>query len=86
VELENRSRNGRKRWNRRVPGACNGLKGKACAEDSHTVAALSRRGYLAAAMPLSLSRDRIVALLNAAKAKRIAVVGDAMLDRSLITI
>src|SRR4051794_39160117 len=31
-------------------------------------------------MPLSLSRDRIVALLTAAKSKRIAVLGDAMLD------
>jgi D-beta-D-heptose 7-phosphate kinase/D-beta-D-heptose 1-phosphate adenosyltransferase len=63
-----------------LPGACNGLKGKACAEDSRTVAAVSSRGYLAAAMPLSLSRDRVVALLHAAKSKRIAVVGDAMLD------
>src|SRR4051812_33279499 len=31
-------------------------------------------------MPLSLSRDRIVALLSAARSKRIAVIGDAMLD------
>jgi D-glycero-beta-D-manno-heptose-7-phosphate kinase len=31
-------------------------------------------------MPLSLSRDRITALLSAAKSKRIAVIGDAMLD------
>ena len=31
-------------------------------------------------MPLSLPRDRIVALLAAARTKRIAVVGDAMLD------
>jgi D-glycero-beta-D-manno-heptose-7-phosphate kinase len=31
-------------------------------------------------MPLSLSRDRIIALLSAAKSKRIAVIGDAMLD------
>lgn len=31
-------------------------------------------------MPLSLSRDRVVALLDAAKTKRIAVLGDAMLD------
>jgi D-glycero-beta-D-manno-heptose-7-phosphate kinase len=37
-------------------------------------------GYLAPRMPLSLSRDRIVALLAAAKSKRIAVLGDAMLD------
>ena len=44
------------------------------------MAAVYRFGYLAAAMPLSLSRDRMVALLHAAKAKRIAVVGDAMLD------
>lgn len=44
------------------------------------VAAVSGCGYLAAAMPRSLSRDRVVALLDAAKAKRIAVVGDAMLD------
>ncbi len=61
-------------------GACNGLEGKGCAEASRTVAAVSGCGYLAAAMPLSLSRDRVVALLQAAKAKRIAVVGDAMLD------
>ena len=61
-------------------GACNGLKGKACAEDSHTVAVLSSRDYFAPAMPLSLSRDRVVALLKAAKAKRIAIIGDAMLD------
>src|SRR4051812_49941116 len=33
-----------------------------------------------ASMPLSLSRDRIVALLSAAKSKRIAVLGDGMLD------
>ncbi len=31
-------------------------------------------------MPLSLKRDRLLSLLAAAKAKRIAVVGDAMLD------
>ena len=31
-------------------------------------------------MPLSLSRDRLVGLLAAAKDKRIAVIGDAMLD------
>jgi D-beta-D-heptose 7-phosphate kinase/D-beta-D-heptose 1-phosphate adenosyltransferase len=31
-------------------------------------------------MPLSLSRDRLLALLQAARTKRIAVVGDAMLD------
>lgn len=31
-------------------------------------------------MPLSLKRDRLLALLNAAQSKRIAVVGDAMLD------
>src|SRR3954463_5268401 len=31
-------------------------------------------------MPRSLSRDRLVALLQAAASKRIAVVGDAMLD------
>src|SRR5438105_3657742 len=31
-------------------------------------------------MPLSLTRDRLVALLDAARAKRVAVVGDAMLD------
>ena len=31
-------------------------------------------------MPLSLTRDRMVALLDAARTKRIAVVGDAMLD------
>src|ERR1700681_3440581 len=42
--------------------------------------ALNGPGYLAAAMPLSLSRDRMVSLLRAAKARRVAVVGDAMLD------
>jgi D-glycero-beta-D-manno-heptose-7-phosphate kinase len=31
-------------------------------------------------MPLSLKRDRLIALLEAARSKRIAVVGDAMLD------
>jgi D-beta-D-heptose 7-phosphate kinase/D-beta-D-heptose 1-phosphate adenosyltransferase len=31
-------------------------------------------------MPLSLKRERLVALLQAARSKRIAVVGDAMLD------
>ena len=31
-------------------------------------------------MPLSLKRDRLLVLLEAARAKRIAVVGDAMLD------
>jgi rfaE bifunctional protein kinase chain/domain len=31
-------------------------------------------------MPLSLSRDRMVALLDAAKSVRVAVIGDAMLD------
>ena len=31
-------------------------------------------------MPLSVSRDRLVALLDAAKGHRIAIVGDAMLD------
>jgi D-beta-D-heptose 7-phosphate kinase/D-beta-D-heptose 1-phosphate adenosyltransferase len=31
-------------------------------------------------MPLSLKRDRLLALLAAARSKRIAVVGDAMLD------
>lgn len=31
-------------------------------------------------MPLSLKRDRLVSLLDAARSKRIAVVGDAMLD------
>ena len=31
-------------------------------------------------MPLSLKRDRLLGLLNAARSKRIAVVGDAMLD------
>src|SRR4051812_48046829 len=31
-------------------------------------------------MPRSLPRDRVVALLDAAKAKRVTVVGDAMLD------
>ena len=31
-------------------------------------------------MPLSLKRDRLLALLGAARSKRIAVVGDAMLD------
>src|SRR5881392_3020382 len=39
---------------------------------------------LAAAMPLSLSRERIVALLFAAKSKRVLVVGDAMLDVYLV--
>src|SRR4051812_14744166 len=33
-----------------------------------------------AAMPRSLSRDRLDALLSAAASKRVAVVGDAMLD------
>jgi D-beta-D-heptose 7-phosphate kinase/D-beta-D-heptose 1-phosphate adenosyltransferase len=37
-------------------------------------------GYLPARMPHSLSRDRLVALLEAAPGRRIAVVGDAMLD------
>src|SRR6184192_3725300 len=41
---------------------------------------VSGGGYLAPRMPLSLSRDRITALLSAARSKRIAVVGDAMLD------
>src|SRR4249920_146420 len=31
-------------------------------------------------MPRSLSRDRLVALLSAAAGRRVAVVGDAMLD------
>src|SRR3954467_10718591 len=31
-------------------------------------------------MPLSLKRERLLALLQAARSKRIAVVGDAMLD------
>src|SRR6476646_12247062 len=31
-------------------------------------------------MPLSLKRDRLLSLLEAARSKRIAVVGDAMLD------
>ncbi|HEX2779011.1 MAG TPA: PfkB family carbohydrate kinase, partial [Gemmatimonadaceae bacterium] len=31
-------------------------------------------------MPLSISRDRLVALLHAARGHRIAIVGDAMLD------
>src|SRR3954466_14975333 len=31
-------------------------------------------------MPRSLSRDRLVALLQAAASRRVAVVGDAMLD------
>ena len=31
-------------------------------------------------MPLSLKRDRLLALLAGARTKRIAVVGDAMLD------
>src|SRR5579862_857609 len=31
-------------------------------------------------MPLSLPRDRIVALLDAARSKRVAVIGDAMVD------
>src|SRR4051812_40691328 len=31
-------------------------------------------------MPLSLKRERLLALLEAARSKRIAVVGDAMLD------
>src|SRR5262245_18566200 len=32
------------------------------------------------AMPLSISRDRVVGLLEHARDRRIAVVGDAMLD------
>src|SRR5919206_653980 len=31
-------------------------------------------------MPLSITRDRLVSLLEAARSRRIAVVGDAMLD------
>src|SRR3954464_5243411 len=31
-------------------------------------------------MPLSLTRDRMVALLDGARTRRIAVIGDAMLD------
>src|SRR4051812_11653408 len=41
---------------------------------------VSGSGYFAPGMPLSLSRDRLGALLSAAKSKRIAVIGDAMLD------
>src|SRR2546423_6766074 len=41
---------------------------------------VSGGGYLAPRMPLSLSRDRITALLSAARSKRVAVIGDAMLD------
>jgi rfaE bifunctional protein kinase chain/domain len=41
---------------------------------------VSGSGYFAPGMPLSLSRDRLGALLSSAKSKRIAVIGDAMLD------
>ena len=36
------------------------------------------------AMPLSISRDRLAALLDAARTKRVLVVGDAMLDEYLV--
>src|SRR5438874_2325079 len=47
-------------------------------ETATSVAGGARR-QLASAMPLSLSRARLAGLLDAAKATRVAVVGDAML-------
>ena len=56
-------------------------KGKGCAEYSNIgYAAIAVRLGWSRTMPLSLKRERLLSLLAAAGSKRIAVVGDAMLD------
>src|SRR5678815_1666195 len=55
-------------------------KGKACAEDSRSVDPMSSRRLACAAMPRSLTRDRLLSLLDTASRRRVAVIGDAMLD------
>ncbi len=55
-------------------------KGKGCAGSVASVDPASRRRLACPPMPRSLSRDRLTALLTTAASRRIAVVGDAMLD------
>jgi D-beta-D-heptose 7-phosphate kinase/D-beta-D-heptose 1-phosphate adenosyltransferase len=64
-----------------VPGAAvESGKGKACAGDSRSVDPGLLRRLACAAMPRSLIRDRLLSLLETASRRRVAVVGDAMLD------